>query len=251
MLYRLEKLIGMSINASDGELGKVKDIYFDDHRWAVRYLVVDTGGWLDDRKVLISPFSVQKIDWDQRGIHVHLTRQQVKDSPSVNTDKPVSRQHEMEFLGYYGYPGYWGGPLLWGAIPYPVLPALAMPAVNEAWAGHAEAPADSHLRSAGEVTGYHLQATDHSIGHLQDFLVDDENWAIRYVVVDTRNWWPGKHVVIPAQWIKQLDWSENVVKVDVTRETVQSAPEFDPDLEFTRAYETNLHRHYRRPGYWQ
>jgi len=251
MLYRMDKLIGMSISASDGELGKVKDIYFDDHRWAVRYLVVDTGGWLANRKVLISPFGVEKIDWDLRSIHVILNKKQVKDSPNFNTDKPVSRQHEVEFLGYYNYPGYWGGPFLWGAMPCPILPVLSMPVVNEARPDRVETQADSHLRSAGEVTGYNLQATDHSIGHLQDFLVDEKNWAIRYVVVDTHNWWPGKHVVIPAQWIKQLDWSENVVKVDVSRDVVQSAPEFDPHLEFSRVYETDLHRHYRRPGYWQ
>lgn len=252
MLYRMEKLIGMTIGASDGEIGKIKDIYFDDARWAARYLVVDTGGWLEQRNVLFSPFSIERIDWDLRIVHVRLTRQQVRSSPSYDTDKPVSRQHEMEFLAYYGYPGYWGGPLLWGAIPYPVMPVHALPPVNEALPEDAEAaPLDSHLRSAVEVTGYNLRATDDTIGHLQDFMIDDQSWAIRYIVVDTRNWWPGKHVVIPPQWIRQLDWSENVVNVDVSRDTVRQAPEFDPALEFSRDYETSLHRHYRRPGYWE
>ncbi len=252
MLYRMEKLIGMSIGASDGDVGKIKDIYFDDHHWAARYLVVDAGGWLENRQVLISPFSVKHIDWDLRVVHVNLTRERVKGSPSIDSDKPVSRQHEIEFLGYYGYPGYWGGSLLWGAMPYPVLPeALTALPVNQAEPGHGPAPIDSHLRSAAEVTGYHLQATDLPIGHVQDFMIDSENWAIRYMVVDTRNWWPGKHVVIPPQWIKRLDWEQMRVHVDVTRNTVQHAPEYDPSLEFSRAGETSLYRHYARPSYWQ
>ena len=110
MLYRMEKLIGMSIRASDGEIGKVKDVYFDDHRWGARYLVVDTGGWLEGRKVLISPIAIESIDWDKSGVQVTLTRQQVEASPPIDTDKPVSRQHEADFLGCYGYPSYWAAP---------------------------------------------------------------------------------------------------------------------------------------------
>jgi sporulation protein YlmC with PRC-barrel domain len=252
MLYRMEKLIGMTIGASDGEIGKIKDVYFDDHRWAARYLVVDTGGWLEQRKVLISPFSVNRIDWDLRVVHVNLSRERVKRSPGIDTDKPVSRQHEIEFFGYYGYPGYWGGPLLWGAMPYPVLPAaVADLPVNEALPGHSEAPIDSHLHSAAEVTGYHIHATDVSIGHVEDFTIDSESWAIRYMVIDTRNWWPGKHVVIPPQWIKRLDWPERLVYVAVDGDTVQNAPEYDPSLEFSREHETKLYRYYRQPGYWE
>jgi uncharacterized protein YrrD len=251
MIYRMEKLIGMTISAADGEVGKVKDIYFDDRHWAARYLVVDAGGWLESRKVLISPFSVKEIDWDLGAVHLKLTREQVKGSPPIDTDKPVSRQHEMEFMGYYGYPGYWGGPLIWGPMSYPVMPPLDMPPVNQALPGHDEAPIDSHLRSAKEVTGYHIQATDVSIGHVEDFMVDSESWAIRYMVIDTRNWWPGKHVVISPQWIRRLDWSERAVYVEVSRDTVQHAPEFDPSIEFSRVHETSLYRYYQQPGYWQ
>ena len=251
MLYRMEKLIGMSIAATDGEIGKVRDVYFDDHHWAARYLIVQTGGWLEDRKVLISPFAVAAIDWDLRVVHLNLTRQRVKASPSIDTDKAVSRQHEIEFSGYYGYPGYWSGPLIWGGTLYPMMPTGAIAPVNESPPGHAAVPTDQHLRSVREVTGYHLQASDDPIGHLEDFLVDDESWAIRYLVVDTRNWLPGKHVVIPPQWIKRLDWSEKNVYVDVSRDTVQHAPEYDPSLEFSRASEMGLYRHYERAGYWQ
>jgi sporulation protein YlmC with PRC-barrel domain len=247
----MEELIGMPIGASDGEIGKIKDIYFDDHRWVVRYLVVETGGWFEDRKVLVSPFAVTGIDWDLRTVQVNLTRQQVRQSPSFDTDKPVSRQHEIEFYGYYGYPYYWGGPLLWGVSLYPLMPAGPIPHVNQAQPGHAEAPADWRLRSASEVTGYRIKATDDLIGHLENFLIDGESWAIRYLIVDTRNWWPGKHVVIPPQWIKRLDWEENCVHVDVTRNTVQHAPEYEPALEFSRANEASLYQYYQRPVYWE
>ena len=248
MLHRMEKLVGLTIGAYDGEIGKIKDVYFDDRRWAARYLVVDAGSWLEDRRVLISPIAVGNIDWDKGIVHVKLSRQQVKDSPPIDTDKPVSRQHELEFLGYYGYPDYWGGSMLWGATPFPVMPISPMPVDDVVTADGG--PGDPHLRSAAEVSGYRLQATDEAMGHLQDFLFDEESWAIRSIVVDTRNWWPGKQVVIPPQWVKRLDWPEKIVSVDVARDTVRAAPEYDPALEFSREQEQRLYQHYQRPGYW-
>lgn len=252
MLYRMEKLIGMSIRASDGEIGKVKDVYFDDHRWGARYLVVDTGGRLAGPKVLISAISVASIDWEKSVVQIGLTRQQVEASPPIDTDKPVSRQHEVDFLGYYGYPSYWGGPFMWGttSYPYPMSPTAALPPVNEALGERARAPGDPHLRSAMEVIGYHLQTTNALMGHVEGLLVDNESWAIRYIVVDTRNWWPGKHVVISPEWITRVDWAERLVPVDVARDAVQGAPEYHPGMDFSRAHETNLYRHYQRPSYW-
>ena len=251
MLYRMDKLIGMSITASDGEVGTVNDVYFDDNLWVVRYLVIQTGSWFEDKKVLISPFSVTGIDWDLRVICVDQTRWGVRSSPPFDSNKPVSRQHEIEFLANHGYPHYWSGPLLWGESLYPVTSGGLVPHVNEALPGYTEAPADRHLRSAQEVTGYHLQASGDAVGHLQDFLVESETWAIRYIVVDTRNWWPGKYVAIPSQWIKSVEWDEKLVHVDVTPDEVQHAPEYDPVLELSRAQEISLYQHYQRPGYWQ
>ncbi len=250
MLYRMEKLIGMSIGASDGELGKVKDLYFDDRRWAVRYLIVETGSWLEQRKVLISPIAVRSINWDDGIVRVGLTMEQVKASPDIDTDKPVSRQHELEFFNYYGYPDYFDGSMLWGISPYPLIPTQhALPGTSPA--KRIAKPDDVHLRSAEVVKGYQLQATDESIGHLADFLLDDGSWAIRYVVVDTSNWWFGKHVVIPTEWITHLDWAEKNATVGVLREVVKAAPEYDPAVEFSREYEAKLFRHYERPAYWE
>jgi len=248
----MEKLIGLSVRASDGELGKVTDVYFDDHRWTARYLLVDTGSWLEERRVLISPISVENIDWDNGSVPVRLTRQQVKACPHIDTDNPVSRQQELDFLSYYGYPSYWGGLLMWGttSYPYPMSPTMVMP-VNGILGEHMGAPVDSHLRSAREVRSYHLQTTNASIGHVDDFLIDDESWAMRYIVVDTREWCPDKHVVISPQWITLVDWAERLVTVDVTRDTVQRAPEYDSAIDYSRLHEASLHRHYQRPAYWQ
>ena len=251
MLYRLEKLLGASVAGSDGEFGRIKDVYFDDQRWAVRYLVVDTGNWLTGRKVLIAPISVGSIDWEKTLVNVELTQLQVETSPNIDTDKPVSRQHESDLYDYYGYPYYWTGPYLWGATPYPVSPVGPLPTAGSARGQNGTAPADPHLRSAKEVVGYHLLTSRDSVGHVEDFLFENATWAIRYLLVDTRNWQPGKHVAIPRQWIRGVDWTERVVNVDVSRDAVQTAPEYQSAVQFSRLHETNLYSHYRRPGYWQ
>jgi uncharacterized protein YrrD len=246
MLYRLERLLGSPIAASDAEIGRIRDAYFDAHHWTVRYLVVDTGESLSGRQVLIPAIAVQSIDRERGVVHAQLDRQQVEASPSIDTDKPVSRQREREFLDYYGYPYYWTGPLLWGARSYTADPLGLMPAVSHAPGKQGEAPIDPHLRSAKELTGYHLQTTHDPLGHVEDLLLDTANWAIRYLVVDTRNWLPGRHIVIPPQWIKGVDWTERVVNVGVTRDVVEAAPEYHPDLDFSRAYAADLYRHYHR-----
>ena len=107
-------LKGNAIVATDGDIGKVDDFYFDDKSWTIRYLVADTGNWLLGRKVLLSPIAVGKADFSSGRINVKLTKKQVEESPSIDSDKPVSRQHEAYYHDYYGYPYYWSGPYLWG-----------------------------------------------------------------------------------------------------------------------------------------
>jgi sporulation protein YlmC with PRC-barrel domain len=251
MVYRLKQLIDLHINASDGAIGKVRDLYFDDHSWTIRHLVLQTGSFLSDRQVLISPVSVASIDWDSRTVWVKLTVQQVKGSPPIDTDKPVSRQHEADYFDHYGYPYYWTDPALWLKATYPTGPAGSGLAARNTAGLRSEAPFDSRLRSAKEVTGYRLLTSTEPIGHVEDFLLDSVTWAIRYVVVDTRNWLPGKHVVIPPGWIKEVDWEEHAVHVAVSPVSVKEAPEFDSSSEFSRAYETRLYEHYQRAPYWQ
>jgi sporulation protein YlmC with PRC-barrel domain len=263
MLHDLKKLENYKISATDGEIGQVKDFYFDDDSWTVRYLVVETGTWLASRKVMISPISVQAPDWLAQTLAVSITKSQVKSSPDIDTDKPVSRQNEEEYFGYYGYPAYWGGGGMWGEglYPYAMLPGYAgygldrVEREREVEAHLANERArhrndDPHLRSCNELIGYHIHATDGEIGHVAGFVVDDQTWAIRYLIIDTSNWWLGKKVLIAPHWITEVNWAEQTVAVDLSREFIKNAPVYDADAELTREQELSLYNHYGRRGYW-
>jgi hypothetical protein len=181
---------------------------------------------------------------DQR-IAIDLTKKQIEDSPSLNSDKPVSRQFEEDYYGFYGWPMYWGGPFMWGAYPYIVRDREKSRASNpggKAW--------DPHLRSTHDVSGHHIQAADGEMGHVEDFIIDDETWAIRYLIIDTRNWWPGKQVLVSPQWIERVSWSESKVFVNLSCEAIKQSPEYPEESPLTRDYETALHQHYNYEGYW-
>lgn len=251
MLRNAKQLDGFVVQATDGEIGTVNQFYFEDETWAIRYLTVDTGGWLGGRRVLISPISVIDADWQAKRLDVALTKKQVENSPDINTHQPVSRQHEIAYFGYYGYPFYWGGSNLWGAAPNPAGLAIPIPASTEAMAESiATGSTDSHLRSAKEVTNYYLEAIDGELGHLDGFIVDDQAWTIRYLEVATRNWWPGKKVLVSPAWAERVSWEESKVYVGLTRDAIQSAPEFFDSTPITREYENQLYSHYGRPPYW-
>jgi PRC-barrel domain len=240
-----------TIQATDGELGTVDDLYFDDDTWAIRYLIVDTGKWLSGRRVLISPMSVVHTDWDAKKLDVALTKKQVESSPDIATHQPVSRQHEAEYLGYYGYPYYWGGPYLWGPAFYPIgLPdSHNVSAEALAETVRKESP-DSHLRSMEAVTGYRIEAANGEIGHVDGFVVDDETFAIRYIEVATRNWLPGTKVLVSPAWIERVSWTDSAVYTGLSREAIKDGPEYIESQPITREYENRLHLHYGRPPYW-
>jgi hypothetical protein len=264
MLRNLKDLQGYSLRATDGDIGTVKDFYFDDARWTVRYLIVDTGGWLASREVLVSPISIGKPDHDDKVLPVSITREQVKASPDIDTDRPVSRQHEVDYLDYYGYPVYWDSVGLWGAgaLPGMMLPdsefvSAPRPGEDQDADGQiAKARAarhqhdDPHLRSCNAVKGYHIKAQDGEIGHLQSLIVDDESWAIRYFVVDTSNWWIGHKVLVAPQWVREVSWADSVVSVNMTRNAIQSSPEWDESALPNREQEKSIYAHYDRTGYW-
>jgi hypothetical protein len=254
MLYKAKTLHGYTLDSPDGEIGKVKDFLFDDRHWAIRYLVADTGGWLTGRQVLISPYALAAVDSSENHITIRLTRKQIEDSPSLDSDQPVSRQFEEAYHGHYGWPMYWTGPYMWGAYSYPYLSGAnpdAGPDPEELRENtRREAAWDPHLRSAHAVAGYHIQGADGEVGHIEDFIIDDQVWAIRYLIIDTRNWWPGKKVLIAPQWIERVSWSESKVHVNLSREAIKQSPEYAEESLLTRYYETGLHRHYNRQGYW-
>ena len=245
MLIKAKMIQGYRLESLNGEIGKAKEFYFDDLHWAIRYLVADTGNWLSGRQVLLSPYSLVAVNVKEKHVEINLTKKQIEDSPSLNSDKPVSRQFEESYYGYYGMPMYWGGPYMWGAYPDIVRD-------SEKWREYTpgEKAWDPHLRSTNDVRGHNIQASDGEIGHVEDFIIDDETWAIRYLIIDTRNWWPGKKVIISTKWIEKVSWIESKVFVDVSRETIRQSPEYTEESLLTREYETMLHRHYKRQKYW-
>jgi len=250
MLTNVSHLKGLAIHASDGEIGHVDEFYFDDESWAIRYLVVNTGGWLSGRLVLISPAFVRGTDLQARQLHLSLTRHQIENSPGINTHKPVSRQHEAEYMNYYGSLYYWGGPYLWGAGPMPS-DMLQPPSPIDIQAGAVKRDSfDSHLRSTSAVTGYHLAAEDASVGHIKDFIISPETWRIHYLEIDTRNLMPGKTVLLAPEWVQSVNWSDSEVHARLSSEMIKSAPEYHDSVPITREYENEIHRHYGTVPYW-
>jgi hypothetical protein len=245
MLRSLKDLEGYTASATDGDVGGTVDFLLDDDRWAVRYLVVEPGTSLDGIQVLISPISFREVEWPTHRFHLALTMDKVRNSPSVDVDKPVSRQHEGNFSRYYGFPCYWRSSGLWGTSSYPS--ALAGNGSKEVSAAPPEASGDVHLRSARDVRGYQIQGTDDAVGHVEDFLVDDETWQLRYLVIDTSDWWFGRKVLVAPEWAIRISWEERKVYVDLVREAIRTSPEWDPTAAVDREYETRLHDHYGRP----
>lgn len=258
-------LKGYTLGATDGDMGHVTDFLFDDTRWTIRYLVVETGSWLKSRKVLISPFSLAGADWTHKRLPVHISREEVKNSPDIDTDKPVSRQHEAQHADYYGLPYDRGGGGLTGAAQD--APSLASP---PGFTGGAQALArsdvtevmardeptrqrndDPHLRSCQAVIGYHLEASDGDIGHVHSMLVEEDNWAIRYLVLNTSNWWLGHQVLMAPDWVSDIRWADSRVSVNLSRQAIQTSPRFDASTPLTREQEQALYRHYERPTYWE
>lgn len=222
MLRSIKQLYGNKLGASDGEIGHVKDFYFDDQNWAIRYLVADTGAWLPGRLVLLSPYSLGRLDQAEKILRVNLTRKQIEGSPSIDQHKPVSRQYEEEYSRYFGWPYYWQGDALWGlsGIPLLELPPQPQPRLlAKAIDPHVQS-ADAHLRSTKDVTGYHLQATDGPIGHICDFMMDAGSWAIGQLAIKTGHRLSGKEIMLATKAVDQISYEESTVFVNLTGEAV-------------------------------
>lgn len=278
----LRTLIGSTLIARDGEIGEIKDAYFDDERWTIRHLVVHTGGWLTGRSVLLSPIAVKEIlRGERRAVIVNLTREQVERAPDVDTARPVSRQMEQKLHDHYQWPYYWSGSEAWGIAPYPAAlgvpfpvgmprapgaggqgpvgraePGLEPPRADASplepggSGGQASAEGDPHLRSAWEMRGYGIASTDGRFGHVEDFVFDERTWKLLYLVIDTVNWWPSKSVLLAPEWTRSISWLERRIEVALPQEAIRGAPEYDAAMPLTRDYEERLHRHYERTGYW-
>jgi sporulation protein YlmC with PRC-barrel domain len=241
MLRSIKKLYGEKLGTSEGEIGHVKDFYFDDQKWAVRYLVVDTGSWISGRLVLLAPHAFCGLHQRGKVLLVNLTRQQIENSPSIETHKPVSRQYEEEYHRYYGWPSYWDGGGIWGMGGFPLIltppqhtlptvilpPPCPLPSKQATEGGGPHKGDDPHLRSTQVVSGYHIQTSDGMIGHVTDFMMDYKSWAIRHLVAKTGHWFSGKEVVISLSKIDRISYLESKVFVNLTKEAIRKAPEYN------------------------
>ena len=249
MLWNASAIKGYAIEASDGRLGTVSDFLFDDATWLVRWLVVDTGKWLSGRKVLLPPSVLGHLDEEKENFSVRLTKQEIKDSPEIDADRPVSRQMESHLYDYYGWSPYWSTGLYMAGYAYMGGSMAASPISDarrrqERIADAQRDDDDPHLRSIVAVTGYHIHAVDGEIGHVEDFFVEDADWSIHYLLVDTKNWWPGKKVLISPRSVLAIDWTDKLVNLNVDRRAIKDSPAYDPPMIIDRAYERNFHTYY-------
>jgi hypothetical protein len=259
MLEVISALEGYAIDASDGRIGTVDDFLFDDETWKVRWLVVDTGAWLTDRRVLLHPSAIAGSDYERESLTVKLTKAQVQASPDIRQDEPVSRQMESQLYKYYGWDPLWGGGYPWGGgLIGAHAAAIALPLSAPAYLGGSRDGShegvalheggDPHLRSVAEVTDYHINATDGDIGHVENFIIESATLDIRYLIIDTKNWWSGKHILMSPDAVKRINWSDRHVQLNVTRDQVKASPPWDPLDLMNQTAMKRLHAHYGWTG---
>lgn len=249
MLWNASKIKGYTVAASDGDIGTVSDLLFDDDSWHIRWLVVDAGTWFTERKVLLPTSALGHADLKAETFSVKLTRQQVKDSPDVDTHRPVSRQSESDIFGYYGWNPYWSDDLYAGGYGSGMTAPVIAPVPDAQRIERETIEAqhrndDPHLRSIDTVDGYYIRATDGDIGHVEDVLVEEQDWSIHYLVIDTKNWWPGKKVLISPHSARDINWANKTVSLNVDRERVKNSPEYDASTLVDRAYEDRFGAYY-------
>jgi hypothetical protein len=248
ILRNINDLSGSTLQASDGEIGRCQDFLFDDRSRALRYMVAKTAKWLPGRKVVISPFFIEQPDPDNKQLPLRLTRKQVEGSPPLDEHEPVSRKYEKQFHQYYALPFYWAGPGPWAV--HPALGDTVKPVEDsdDPETDAADDHGEAHLRSCNEVSGYVVEASDGEIGHVVDFVVDD-NWVLRYLVIDTRNWLPGRKVLVPMSKLESVQWSDRSISVEMTKEEISNSPEYDPAQPISQDHEVELLQYHERPIY--
>jgi uncharacterized protein YrrD len=248
MLRLSSEVRGYAIRARDGVIGKVSDILFDDQTWMMRWVVVDPERWLEDRKVLLPIIALGHLDAEQEEFSVRLSRQQIKDSPDIDSDRSVSRHMEANVYDHYGWTPYWGtgffmggGGYLGGAMGAPYLESREHAARGPEFADN---PDDAHLRSMKALQGYDIHATDGDIGHLEDFLVEDVDWSIRYLVVNTNSWWLGHKVVASPRIVETIDWGRRLVSVKVDKKALKDCPAYGGLEKIDRDYDRTYNDYY-------
>lgn len=250
MKRSVNSLIGYTIGALDGEIGKVREFYFDDNTWTIRYLIVETGSWLSGRKVLIAPEALYKPEWESAIFPVNLTKEQVKNSPDIDTEKTVSRQQEMKLYDYYPWTNYWEDGLWSGDIGttgmvMPVPGTLQQSVQNKNQAA-TQTSENSHLRSTKDLKGYSILAVDGEVGDVEDFIIDDDTRKLSFLVIDTGNWLPGKKVLLFPDLIKEIKWETSTIVVNATVNDIKNSPVYDHHHPLKESYESDLSAYYDR-----
>jgi hypothetical protein len=250
MFQSVKNLTGYLVKATDGDIGTVDQFFLSSGTWIIRYIVIDLGRWLPGRNVLVAPGMVlYPPDWNKRVIPINLTKHQIKESPEIDDRKPVSRQKEIELHKYFNWVPYWlPSP---GGYVNPPVSAIEDVLDEQNTAEQNKGKEDPELRSTKEILKYRIHARDGEIGHVEDFIMDDQDWIIRYLVVDTRNWLPGKKVLLSPEWIENVSWADSEVQVDLSREAVKESPTYDPSAPVNREYEARVYDYYGRPVYWE
>ena len=260
MLAKLMNIIDFRIEAADGAIGEVHDFYFDEETWMIRYLVADTRRWLPGKRVLLPPDAFGELNWATSRFPIKLTQDQIRNSPDIAEDLPVSRQREIDLHSYYGWTPYWDlYPVGHGPVPLVHPDAVGHAPIPSAGSGPAPDPSsipsardrgDPNLRSVREVKGYSIAATDGELGQVKDFVAETDSWRVLYLLVDTGDWLPGRAILLPIDWITDISWPSRHVVVDLQRQRIEEGPPLDPDAPITREYETELYEHFGRAPYW-
>nr|MBC7613946.1 PRC-barrel domain-containing protein [Pseudopedobacter sp.] len=228
MQHTINSLIGFKMDATDGEIGEVKEFYFDDESWAIRYLVLETGNWFFHKKVLIAPQALLSPDWKNKNFPINLTKAQIKSSPDIDTDQPISLRQEIEMYGHYAWQRYGGSGFYAGGtagvMDLPPIIDEEIIKANDPAVDHTKE--DPHLRSTEIVTGYHIHAIDGEIGHVKDFMMDDQTWTLTNLLIDTHNWFGGKKVLIPVRHVKEILWADYKINLDTTTAFIKDEPSF-------------------------
>jgi hypothetical protein len=240
MLRSIKALQNYALTTAEGEAGQVADFYFDDKAWVIRYLVADLSEWQPGRQVFISPVALGQPDWERGAFPLLLNRARVAQSPTIETNQPISRQQEANLHKYYNWPVYWLGE---GSLPPPVVEGAS----DEAAAAEVVTTYDHHLRRVREVIGYNLKAKDGEMGRVEDFIVNDETWAIGYMVVEIPSGLAHRKVLVSPNWVEKVSPAEAKVYIDLRSETIKNSPEYDPAEPVNQDYETRLYDYYGRP----
>lgn len=233
-LYKLKNISGFKLHAIDGEIGHLVEILFDDQTWTIRYFVVSTSNWFSNEKVLVSPTFVNEVDEENKQLIINLSLEEIKNCPPLDSEKPVSMHYEEQYYRYFNWEPYWTNSPFFNVQPY----------LDEDYLDSDEQPEHPHLRSSNEISSYVIHASDGDIGEAKDFIIQEPEWLITYLEIDTHRWIPGKHVLISPNWVEDIDWKKQQVDINLSCKMIDTAPEYDPTIPITLGDEQNLYLHY-------